>query len=218
MVSKRVNRKIRRESRGFVEFVQWRRIGKLRDIFTRDHALHQRIDHDAAAFGGNSAIGETRSRRWRTAKDHAIHPVHDRRPLHFSGISTRNLIPASGSLSRCVAGNFGDDCAVGHSSSRRSRMGFSRRDGDFSHHRNIDVDVAGRSNHRARHRERHFVDYHHWYRRAITGRARPGVENVCPERRRGDAGQSDGARNDDFGSLLCYRWSHCDYARRAEEY
>src|SRR5438552_9978544 len=57
MVSKRVNRKIRRESRGFVEFVQWRRIGKLRDIFTRDHALHQRIDHDAAAFGGNSAIG-----------------------------------------------------------------------------------------------------------------------------------------------------------------
>ncbi len=112
MVSKRVNRKIRRESRGFVEFVQRRRIGKLRDIFTGDHALHQRIDHDAAAFGGNSAIGETRSRRWRPAKDHAIHPVHDRRPLHFSGISTRNLIPASGSLSRCVAGNFGDDIGI----------------------------------------------------------------------------------------------------------
>ena len=147
MVSKRVNRKIRRESRGFVEFVQRRRIGKLRDIFTRNHALHQRIDHDAAAFGGNSAIGETRSRRWRPAKDHAIHPVHDCRPLHFSGIFTRNLIPASGSLSGRVAGNFGNDCAVRHSASRRSRMGFSDSDGDFPNHRHIVVDVAGRSNH-----------------------------------------------------------------------
>ena len=35
-------------------FCRWR-AGALRHIFSWDHALHQRIDHDAAADGGDTA-------------------------------------------------------------------------------------------------------------------------------------------------------------------
>ncbi len=34
-------------------------LGKLRDLFARDHALHQRVDHDAVADGGHSAARAT---------------------------------------------------------------------------------------------------------------------------------------------------------------
>ncbi len=37
-----------------VQFIQRRRAGELRDFFARDHALHQRVDHDAVADGGHS--------------------------------------------------------------------------------------------------------------------------------------------------------------------
>jgi len=34
--------------------VQWRRARKLRDLFVRDHAVHQRFDHDAVAHCSHS--------------------------------------------------------------------------------------------------------------------------------------------------------------------
>src|SRR5712691_11436659 len=105
------------------------------DLFARHHALHQRINYDAAAFGGHSAVGATRARRWRPTENHAIHAVHDRGAVHFSRLPARDFVPASGSIPRGVAGNLGDDCAAWHSAGRRSRMGFPGRDGHFAHDR-----------------------------------------------------------------------------------
>ena len=46
----------RRRRRGALQSVQRRRAGKLRHLFVRHHALHQRVDHAAAPHRGDSAL------------------------------------------------------------------------------------------------------------------------------------------------------------------
>ena len=47
----------------------------------RDHALHHRLDHPAAADGGRALAGEApERRRGRPAEDHPVHALPDRRP------------------------------------------------------------------------------------------------------------------------------------------
>ncbi len=42
---------------GALQSLQRRRARELRDLLVRHHALHQRVDHDAAADGGDSSLG-----------------------------------------------------------------------------------------------------------------------------------------------------------------
>ncbi len=72
MVSQCAHGKIWRRRGGAFQFVQRRRVGKLRDLFARYHALHQRVDHDAVADGGHSATWPAGAGRRRPAKDHAV--------------------------------------------------------------------------------------------------------------------------------------------------
>ena len=88
-----------RQRRGAVQSVQWWRAGELRDLFVRHHALHQRVDHDAVADGGDSAARPAGARRWRPAEDHAVHALCDGGALHFPGISAGDFVPASGVVS-----------------------------------------------------------------------------------------------------------------------
>ena len=111
LVSTRSPTKRGRRRRGAVQSVQRRRAGELRDLLARHHALHQRVDHAAAADGGHSAAGPTGAGRWRPAEDHAVHAVCDGRALHFPGISARGFVPASGVVSHDAARHHGDDGA-----------------------------------------------------------------------------------------------------------
>ena len=89
-----------------LQFVQRRRARKLRNLFPGHHALHQRIDHDAVADGGDSPAWQVAARRWRAAKDHAVDALCDARACAFFRVicwrchfSTRNRI------TRCCRGS-----------------------------------------------------------------------------------------------------------------
>ena len=56
-----------------------RRPAELRDLLARDHALHHRVDHPAAADGRGAVAREApEGRRGRPAEDHAVHALPDR--------------------------------------------------------------------------------------------------------------------------------------------
>src|SRR5207302_10786584 len=69
--------------------VQRRRAGELRRLFAWDHALHQRLDHDAAAHGGDSAVEPARARRRRAPENHAVDPLRHTWVVHLDRKSTR---------------------------------------------------------------------------------------------------------------------------------
>ena len=164
---------------GAVQFVQRWRAGKLRDLFVRHHALHQRIDHDAVADGGDSAAGPAGPGRRRPAEDHAVHALRDGRRFAFSRATCwRMSFQHPEAYHIDAAGNYRHDPAAWDSAGRRSGMDVSHRHGDFAHHRHAVPDVAGRSNHRARHRQRHFADHYHRHRGALARGAGPGLENL----------------------------------------
>src|SRR5439155_27107877 len=83
-----------RRSCGALQSVQRRGAGKLRSVFPGHYALHQRIDHDAVAYGGNSAAWPDGAwRRW-GAKDHAVEALRDGRAVHFPRLFPGSVLSA----------------------------------------------------------------------------------------------------------------------------
>src|SRR6266516_2796976 len=58
-------------------------------------------------------------------------------------------------------------------------LGISNRNSDIPDDRHSFADVAGRSNHRAGYWQRDIPDHHDWNCRALAGRARAGMEDLC---------------------------------------
>src|SRR5436190_20348111 len=106
MVPDVVDGKSRWERRGAVQFVQWRGARELRDFFARDHALHQRIDHDAAADGGHSEAGAAGQGRWWTPKNHAVYAIRDGGPLFGAGLPAGRFVSTPGVVPHDAAGHY----------------------------------------------------------------------------------------------------------------
>ena len=83
---------VRRRRRRAVQSLQRRRAGALRDFLAGHHALHQRVDHAAAAHRGGPAARQARARGRRPAEDHAVHPLRHDRPVHVPGLPARPLL------------------------------------------------------------------------------------------------------------------------------
>ena len=188
MVPHRAHRKDRRPDRGAVQFIQRWCAGELRSFFARYHALHQCVDHDAAADGGDPAVEPARARRRRPPENNADDALRHARSVHFPGLHAGRVISAPRVVSHHSARNHRHDPTARHSLGRRSRLDVSDCHRDLAHHRHAFSHVARRPDHRARHRQRHFAHYHHRHRCAPARRARPGLENVCAQRRRGHPG------------------------------
>ena len=78
-----------------------------------------------------------------------------------------------------LPGNYGYDARLGIPLVDDPGLDLSDHHGPLADHRHTFPDVAGRSNHRARHRQRYFVDHHDRDRGAPARSAGAGVENVC---------------------------------------
>ena len=101
----------------------------------------------------------------------------------------------------------------------RHGLDVSDRDGDFTYHRDAVFDVAGRSDHGARNRQRHFADYHDWHRGALAGRAGAGMEDVCAiGDDRDEPGESGRSRLDGGIPVYRHRGRHRGDARRAQDH
>ena len=91
--------------------------------------------------------------------------------------------------------------------------------GDLAHRGHAVPDVAWRSDHRARHRQRHLADHHRRHRGAVARGARAGVENVradwCRRERPGESGDPCA---DDRVPLPRHRGGHRGHARRPQDY
>jgi hypothetical protein len=78
----------------------------------------------------------------------------------------------------------------------------------------VTVNVVGRSNHRARYRQRHLSHHHHRDCCAAARCAGAGVEDFCSIGAGGEPGEPDGAGVARFSPHLCHRRSNRHYARR----
>ncbi len=168
-----------KRSRGTLQSVQRRGAGKLCSLFPGHYALHQRIDHDAVAYRGDSAAWpDGAGRRW-AAKDHAVDALRDGRPVHFPGLSAGIVISAPGIVSYDAAGDHRHDQESRNSAGRRPWLDVSHRNGGFLDDRRAFIDVARRSNHRARYWQRNLAHHHHWHCRAFTCCIGTSVEDLC---------------------------------------
>src|SRR5205809_5410705 len=139
-----------KRSRGTFQSVQWRRAGKLCSLFPGHYALHQRIDHDAVAYRGDSAAWPDGAGRWWAAKDHAVDALRDGWAVHFPRLSAGIVISAPRIVSYDAAGDHRHDQEPRNSTGGGPWLDISHRNGDFLDDRHTCTDVAGRSNHRAR--------------------------------------------------------------------
>src|SRR5881296_2352175 len=62
-------------------------LAALFSLFPGHYALHQRIDHDAVAYRGDSAAWPDGAGRWWAAKDHAVDALRDGWAVHFPRLS-----------------------------------------------------------------------------------------------------------------------------------
>ncbi len=156
---------------GMYQYVQRRRAGALRHRRARHHAVYQRHDHHPVAHGGLAEIEQAGARRRRSRENHPIRTLSDRAAVFRQGlrdgISWENPGKAfGGDISRLVL--FSDN-----------HLWWYRIQTTLIHDDGHDVvDVAWRTNHRARHRQRRFTGHHHRHRGAIAaGGAR--ASTIC---------------------------------------
>ena len=130
------------------------------DLRAGHHALHQRVDHPAAADGGLAVPrAAVEGRGARPAEDHAVHALRHDPPRGRPGARHRVFPRAQHRHRRRPAARL------------RAGLGLPPDDGADADDRHDVRDVARRADHRARHRQRHVA--HHLRRdrrRAADGR------------------------------------------------
>ena len=157
---------------GALETLRGRRAGH--------HALHQRHHHHSVADGGHPAVEQTGARRRRAHQNHPIRPLPDRAALPGRAWSW----PWAGSIPRRFSAQ-GIGQLVLYSTPTSGGIAFKPSSPD---HRHDAADVAGRTNHRTRHRQRRFPDHHDRHPGAAA-RGRRALKDMFFPRRR-DRGRS----------------------------
>src|SRR6266542_4094381 len=95
----------------------------------------------------------------------------------------------------------------------------SNHNGDFPYNWRDGVDVAGRSNYRARDWQWDIAYHYHWHRCAPACCARTGVEDICAfGGNRFEPGKSDGPCIACVPLDYCHRCGDCDHARRTQDH
>ena len=148
---------------GHVQHVCRRRAWKLRHRRAGHHALHQRDDHHPIADGGLAAIEQAGARRRRPRANHPIRPLSDGVALPGAGLVFCHRLGTSPNHFPRISRPAGAD--------QQSHL-VSHPNGADHDDRHDAADVAGRTNHRSRHRQRRFAGHHHRHCGAVAaGRA-----------------------------------------------
>ena len=151
------------------------------DLRARHHAVHQRVDHPAAAHGRVAVPGAAvEGRRARAPEDHAVHPVRDDRAERRA--VARHRVSSSSDQTE-IAGGLAAGLQPG--------LGLPADDGADADDRHGVHHVARRADHRARHRQRHVAHHLRGHRRRPAAR---GVHDVRSAAHRADGAHPAAAR------------------------
>ena len=130
------------------------------DLRARHHAVHQRVDHPAAADGRVAVPrAAVEGRRARPAQDHAVHALRHDPAERRAG--ARHRVSSSSERPE-IAGGLPLVYSPG--------WGFRLHDGADADDRHGVHHVAGRADHRARHRQRHVAHHLRRHRRRPAAR------------------------------------------------
>ena len=112
----RSSTKRRRQRRGAFQSFQRRCAGELRDLFARHHAVHQRVDHAAAAHGGDPEARPAGARKTAAGRRSCNTRATRRSCFAFSrAICSRSHSSIRSRITRCCPGITETTAQIGNS-------------------------------------------------------------------------------------------------------